>query len=198
MHYPVYNLGPGKRLAIWVQGCSLSCRNCISKTTWKKNGGSEVDIRTLFNWILTNSHKWDGITITGGEPFEQYEAMMTFLYLIKQKTKLHVHVYTGYYLQELLEMFPDQLFLNMMDTLTDGRYDYQFHEQSGTKGSSNQTLYQIQDEKAFAVNEPTIEKKWSLHITDEGRLFMTGIPGSGIMEHLCNELSDAGINKKFK
>src|SRR5690606_6054982 len=163
---PVYNLGPGKRLAFWVQGCSLGCKNCISKTTWKKSGGNAVDIRTLFNWVLIKSKAFDGVTITGGEPFEQYEALMTFLYLIRQKTQLHVHIYTGYYLSELLEMFPDRLFLKMIDSITDGRYNQKSHEQSGLKGSSNQTFYQILNEQPVIMSQPEVEKKWSVHITD--------------------------------
>jgi anaerobic ribonucleoside-triphosphate reductase activating protein len=198
IHYPVHNLGHGKRIGIWVQGCNLGCRNCISKTTWKKNGGSDVDLLTLFNWVSLKAKDFDGITISGGEPFQQYEALMAFLYLVKQKTTLHVHCYTGYYLHELEKLFPDGLYLQLIDSLTDGRYDFLQADNSGLKGSMNQTNYLFKNGIAFPVNEEMNEKKWSVHVSEEGRIFMAGIPANGVMNQLLNDLKSVGIKKTFK
>ena len=34
VHFPVTTLGPGRRLGIWFQGCSIRCPGCISADTW--------------------------------------------------------------------------------------------------------------------------------------------------------------------
>ena len=54
LHFPVTTLGPGRRLGIWFQGCSIQCRGCISIDTWDKTRGittieSIIDI--MKDWI---------------------------------------------------------------------------------------------------------------------------------------------------
>ena len=34
LHFPVTTLGPGRRIGIWFQGCSIRCPGCISADTW--------------------------------------------------------------------------------------------------------------------------------------------------------------------
>ncbi len=34
-HFPVTVLGPGRRIGIWLQGCSIGCAGCISQDTWE-------------------------------------------------------------------------------------------------------------------------------------------------------------------
>ena len=33
MHFPVTTLGPGNRIGIWVQGCTIRCPGCVSADT---------------------------------------------------------------------------------------------------------------------------------------------------------------------
>ncbi|HSV19446.1 MAG TPA: 4Fe-4S cluster-binding domain-containing protein, partial [Casimicrobiaceae bacterium] len=33
-HWPVTVLGPGKRIGLWLQGCSIHCPGCVSQDTW--------------------------------------------------------------------------------------------------------------------------------------------------------------------
>ena len=34
VHFPVTALGPGRRVGIWLQGCSIRCPGCMSLDTW--------------------------------------------------------------------------------------------------------------------------------------------------------------------
>ena len=34
LHFPVTTLGPGHRIGIWFQGCSIRCEGCLSMDTW--------------------------------------------------------------------------------------------------------------------------------------------------------------------
>ncbi len=50
--HPVYNLGEGKRIGIWVQGCSLKCPNCISPDLWTTSGGKSVKVENIAEEII--------------------------------------------------------------------------------------------------------------------------------------------------
>jgi anaerobic ribonucleoside-triphosphate reductase activating protein len=79
-HFPVTVLGPGRRLGIWLQGCSLHCYGCVSRDTWLADAGREIPVNALLAWgeSVTRDHL-DGVTISGGEPFDQPEALSVLL-----------------------------------------------------------------------------------------------------------------------
>src|SRR5690606_30486649 len=63
--------GPGRRSVIRVAGCSLLCPGCYSPQTHKRENGSLVPISSIIKEIVENRSKHDGVTILGGEPFDQ-------------------------------------------------------------------------------------------------------------------------------
>jgi anaerobic ribonucleoside-triphosphate reductase activating protein len=197
IQYPVYNLGPGRRVGIWAQGCDLGCEGCVNQTLWNAHGGRSISVLELFNWLVSLDGEFDGITISGGEPFQQYEAFMAFLHLVKNKTPYDVYCFTGYYLSELNEMFPDQLFSRYIDFLIDGRYVAELHEDSNLKGSSNQTIYRFVDGSPV-VEEGASSVKWSLKVDEDDRIYMAGIPKRRDLETVCLELARVGIRKEFR
>lgn len=198
IQYPVYNLGEGKRVGIWVQGCSLGCKGCLNQTLWGKDGGKEIAVLDVYNWIASLQHEYDGITISGGEPFQQYPQLIAFLHLIKIKTRLSVQCFTGYYLEELYSLFPDNLFLKYIDTLVDGRYIDKKHNNDSKKGSLNQTIYKIINEIPEIDYSYRSPNKWSLHVNSFNEIFMAGIPKKNELESLCNEILKKGYTIKFK
>lgn len=198
IQYPIYNLGEGKRIGIWVQGCSLACKACVNRTLWTKKGGKCIPIIEIYNWILTLNEEFDGITISGGEPFQQYEPLITFLHLIKTRTNLTVHCFSGYYLKELYELFPDKLFCKYLDYLVDGRYIQEKHDDENVKGSSNQTFYKFINEIPVEQCANKVIKKWSIHVSMDNQIYMAGIPKKNDLNVLCNTLSEVGIKKIFK
>ena len=90
LHYfmrasPVNNLGPYLRSGIWVQGCNHQCHGCIVPESWDVNNGGEViSVEAMAEWILTQSDI-EGITISGGEPFQQPKALCLLIDLIHQE-----------------------------------------------------------------------------------------------------------------
>jgi anaerobic ribonucleoside-triphosphate reductase activating protein len=198
IQYPVYNLGEGKRIGIWVQGCSLGCKGCVNKTLWNKKGGKNVPVVDLFNWVVSLCKDFDGITISGGEPFQQYEQLMVFLHMVKTKTRLTVHCFSGYYLSELQELFPDKIFLKYIDTLVDGRYIQEKHENRNLKGSANQSIYKFIDEVPLKQIMTDVSNKWSVNINEEGRIYMSGIPRKNELKKVVDHLAKVGIKKRFK
>ena len=198
IQYPVYNLGEGKRIGIWVQGCNLGCKGCVNKTLWSKKGGKSISVVDVFNWVASIQNDYDGITISGGEPFQQYKQLIAFLHLIKTKTSLTIHCFSGYYLIELQKQFHDKLFLKYIDTLVDGRYIEGQHENTNIKGSTNQSVYRIIDEIPVKENKTRASKKWSLNVSSENEIYMSGIPKKNELKILCNELVKVKIQKTFR
>ncbi len=197
IQFPVYNLGPGKRLAIWVQGCHLACEGCINPELWNENGGKNINIETLAAGILKIENAFDGLTITGGEPFEQYEALVAFCSYIKLKSSLNILVFTGFRMDELIGKFPDMLFSHALDYLVDGRFVRSLAESDNIKGSSNQNFYTFENGKYAVGNHLTFSGKWSLNVSKSNEVFMAGIPKKDDINALIAHLSGSGINLKF-
>ncbi len=198
IQYPVYNLGEGKRIGIWIQGCNLGCKGCVNQTLWNRRGGKSIPVIDVFNWVVSIKNDFDGITISGGEPFQQYEQLVSFLHLIKTKTSLNVHCFTGYYLHELVELYPDKLFLKYIDRLVDGRYIQEQHDNSNMKGSANQTIYKFANGVPLIDNEIKPSKKWSVKVDNNNEIYMAGIPKQNELKNLCHELELVGIQKTFR
>ena len=96
LHYPVTTLGPGRRVGIWFQGCSIRCPGCVSVDTWAAGqGGTTVSavLAAVSPWLVTA----DGVTISGGEPFDQVDALLALLRGLRSAGAEDILVYSGYF-----------------------------------------------------------------------------------------------------
>lgn len=122
--YPVTALGPGKRIALWVSGCPLGCKGCITPELWDREAGYAIDVEEVLARLLAIDIELDGITLTGGEPFEQAAALATLLRALgKERPHWNILVFSGYSLHELRKR-PDAVneLLPAIDVLIAGRY----------------------------------------------------------------------------
>src|SRR4051794_30769668 len=98
IHFPLTTLGPGRRIGIWLQGCSIRCPGCISLDTWAKGRGA-----TTVDAVLDSVRPWlaaaDGITVSGGEPFDQEAALEALLHGLRARTSADILVFSGYPLE---------------------------------------------------------------------------------------------------
>ena len=136
--------GAGIRLTVFLQCCPHHCKGCHNPQTHDPKGGKEVDNSYILDLIRKNP-LLDGITFSGGEPFEQAKSLCVLADEIKSEFKdLNITTYTGYTFEWLLKRGkfdkPEWLeLLNKTDILIDGRfvvekksYDLKY------RGSSNQ------------------------------------------------------------
>ena len=81
---PVHALGPGRRVALWTQGCRRRCRGCISPEL-RPPGREEVPEPLLASIIRETADREDcgGLTVSGGDPFDQPEALLRLLRLLR-------------------------------------------------------------------------------------------------------------------
>jgi anaerobic ribonucleoside-triphosphate reductase activating protein len=193
IQYPIYNLGPGKRLGIWVQGCGIHCSGCINQSIWNFENGKKLHVLDVYEIVNHLCQNYDGITITGGEPFDQYPQLMAFATLVKRKTNLNILCYTGYYLNELETNFPDKAFYKCIDYLIDGRYEKSIPSSNSIKGSENQTIYSFADGYPEKAELSKSDKTWSVKCESD-MVYMTGIPDERDMDELIKNLSGLGLS----
>lgn len=130
--------GPGLRAVIWVQGCTLNCPGCFNPQTHTVQGGALIDVDDLFGEIRARKDTLEGITISGGEPFQQMRPVLSLLKRIRAETTLSTLVFSGYTWEEI-QRFPAIHELKAcVDVLIAGRYDVMQPLSTGLVSSANQ------------------------------------------------------------
>lgn len=117
--------GPGIRLVVFTQGCRHNCPGCHNPHTHSFEGGTLVDIDDIINQVKNNP-LLDGITLSGGEPFEQAEALSELAQRAKEMG-YNIMTYTGYTFEHIIENKDkikgwDKL-IGVTDILVDGRFE---------------------------------------------------------------------------
>ncbi|MDR2007712.1 MAG: anaerobic ribonucleoside-triphosphate reductase activating protein [Alphaproteobacteria bacterium] len=135
--------GLGMRYVIFFQGCPHHCHGCHNMETWNIKGGISSSIENEINLIEKYIGYIDGITISGGDPFFQYENLLALTKAIKQAYNLNIWVYTGYTLEEIQSNNMSEG-LDYIDVLVDGKF---IQSQKSPKlpfvGSSNQRVIRL-------------------------------------------------------
>jgi anaerobic ribonucleoside-triphosphate reductase activating protein len=190
LHFPVTTLGFGQRIAIWVQGCSLHCPGCISRDTWA-HGQGKVAITAL----TTNLERWlpqaDGLTLSGGEPFEQPVALESLLRWWREHHEGDILVFSGYSSEQLERQHAHVL--ELIDVLISDPYAAEAGHELALRGSDNQRLHLLTPlaEERYGVlpSQRALDICW-----DGDRLWMAGIPNPDDLKELHQRLQTQGIS----
>lgn len=186
-------LGPGKRAVIWVQGCKRNCTGCISPEMKPNVPILEFDTIELVGKIL-KVPDIVGITVSGGEPFDQPDSLLNLLKATKKSSSLTTMVYTGYTMEELKDSITMSICLEYIDLLVDGTFDISLP--SGLwRGSSNQRFfspsgYYKQDIIDNWEKQPSGVLDFRLI---KGKLFTIGIPERSFVREFKKRLKGKGI-----
>ncbi len=184
-------LGPGTRIAIWLQGCNRRCKGCMSPKSRPLDGGRVVNLPSLIDAICADNDV-EGITISGGEPFLQTEALHELLVSIRSRTNFGVIIYTGYTMDELRnthDPLVDEILTELSDIIIDGEYIDELNDGASLKGSSNQTVNYITDR--YLPYKSLYESKArnvQIDIAD-GEAFFIGIPDKETLESWKNAIN---------
>lgn len=143
--------GPGIRYVIFTQGCRHNCEGCHNPHTHSFEGGSLVDIYELLKEIEQNP-LIDGITLSGGEPFEQAEVLSKLAREVKHRG-YNVITYTGYTYEYLYNNCNDLNkwgeLLNCTDILVDGKFELSRKNlRLKFRGSENQRIIDVEESRA--------------------------------------------------
>lgn len=143
MCYPVKVLGPGRRLGIWLSGCSRGCPGCMSPELQTRLATDDVPLEQVMGMIGAHADGIDGVTISGGEPFEQADELCELLAFIAGEVTQDILVYTGWSLDEIRADEGASRALEHVSTLIDGPYVQGLDDGQGLRGSSNQTVHRL-------------------------------------------------------
>jgi anaerobic ribonucleoside-triphosphate reductase activating protein len=132
--------GPGSRAVVWFQGCTLQCAGCFNPASHATKPNRIKPTSQISDEILCLTNI-EGITISGGEPFQQPEALCELLKAIKEKSKLTIILLSGYSIDEIREIEVGEQILSFTDVLIAGRYNQKLRKAEGLCGSSNKSLH---------------------------------------------------------
>jgi anaerobic ribonucleoside-triphosphate reductase activating protein len=128
-------------MVVWVQGCTLSCPGCFNPHTHPQKLGQSISVDLLAGRILQHAPKLEGITISGGEPFQQTKPLTQILQIVRAKSSLSVIVFSGYTWEELQNRPGAAQLIACCDVLIAGRYQQTHRLAIGLSGSSNKTMH---------------------------------------------------------
>lgn len=198
IYYPVKTLGFGNRIGIWFQGCSIHCSGCMAKYTWDFDKKYEMTIETITK-ELEKKMKYlpDGLTISGGEPFDQPKSLLIILKVCHCLNLKEILVYSGYEYKYLKKHFNE--ILNYIDILISGPYIELLPTNKIWRGSDNQEIKMISERsiKRYSnidLDSKCSKKKHSLQFDISNNvIFLIGIPRRGDLAYLDKKFLKSGI-----
>lgn len=160
--------GPGRRFALWFQGCPLRCPSCCNPEMLPFAGGTQTRLADVLAQLTSAKmqHAVEGITLLGGEPIA-HAAGAAALAEAAHALDLSVMVFSGYTLEELSDSADPAIrrLLACTDILVDGPF---LRERPETRrrwiGSANQRVHFLSDRCSAD------DSRWCLPNTLEIRL----------------------------
>jgi anaerobic ribonucleoside-triphosphate reductase activating protein len=197
LHHPVTVLGHGRRAGVWFQGCSIRCHGCVSQDTWDARDSHEIPVADVVAWIAGHADDLDGVTLTGGEPFDQPEALdelLTGLEALRSTLPqpLDLLSYSGYSHRLLGRRHPD--LISRLDALISEPFVQHRATTLPLRGSSNQVLSTptALGRERYASPPPAGGRRIQVSAQDDG-LWYIGIPAPGDMERLDAMMRARGV-----
>ena len=149
--------GDGVRVLLFVSGCRNCCKGCFQPETWDFKYGTEFTQETE-NQILEflRPSYISGLTVLGGEPFEEENQSILAPFLRKVKETYPsktIWCYTGYVLEK--DLLPEDgrkhceatgEMLKYIDILVDGPFiEEQKNISLKFRGSENQRILKLRE-----------------------------------------------------
>jgi anaerobic ribonucleoside-triphosphate reductase activating protein len=138
----------------------------------------------------------DGVTISGGEPFDQPEALLALLRWLRDVHSGDLFVYSGYTYEALQQNLA--VFDGLIDAVMTDPFRQDIAQTLALRGSDNQRLFFLTERgrERFATSErQRCEADRALDIMFDdstGEIFLAGIPARGDLNRLTSQLKEEG------
>jgi anaerobic ribonucleoside-triphosphate reductase activating protein len=137
----------------------------------------------------------DGVTVSGGEPFDQPDALNRLLLGIRALTGNSILVYSGFAFERLtpwIDRHP-----NLIDALISDPYDAAVPQTLALRGSDNQRLHLLTNLGTSALaslDRPAApeDRRLDAMFDADGSVWFAGIPARGDLARLRAALAAAG------
>jgi anaerobic ribonucleoside-triphosphate reductase activating protein len=130
--------GIGVRDVVFFQGCGKRCKGCHNPDTWDYMGGCH---RFIGDVAMELSDSSNNVTISGGEPFDQFEDLLELCRMLSEQDK-KIWVYTGNVVDPTKRIY--QRLARYVDVIVDGRFVEDKKDCNlRFRGSSNQRLINL-------------------------------------------------------
>lgn len=171
--------GPGRRFAIWFQGCPLRCPGCCNPEMLPFEGGRGVPVPELVERVrrAASADGVEGITLLGGEPIAHASGAVELAKGVRA-AGLSVMVFSGYTIEEVRGSDDPaaRALLDLTDILVDGPY-LRDRPERGRRwiGSANQRVHFLTDR--YRADDPRWLRPNTLELRLEGgALTVNGFP----------------------
>ena len=194
VHFPITTLGFGRRIGVWFQGCSIQCPGCVSHDTWAFGRG-QTTVDLVCDTLAANLNQADGVTISGGEPFDQPAALEALLRWLRGRFAGDVLVFSGYPWEQLNTRLKH--WTGLIDVLISDPFDINAGHTLALRGSDNQRVHLLtplaHERYAGLPTATRADSGRALDVLFDGdQVWMAGIPGPGDLERLQQKLREAG------
>jgi anaerobic ribonucleoside-triphosphate reductase activating protein len=196
LHHPVTALGYGSRAGIWVQGCSIGCRGCASRDTWDADAGEPMEPAEIVEW-LDSLGSVDGVSVSGGEPFQQAEALAELLGAIVEwrgNRPVDVLAFSGYAWPRLAAEPAFAPALDRCDAVVAGPYVDARNTGAPLRGSDNQRIVVLTALGTARYGAGVDLPPRRMQVASDGdRIRLIGIPQRGDLDRVVEGLAARGI-----
>ena len=130
--------GEGIRDVVFFQGCGKRCKGCHNPQTWDYGGGCHRFLGELVNELAESSNN---VTISGGEPLDQFEDLINLCKELKNQGK-NIWLYTGNIVDPNKNCYME--LAKYVDVIVDGRFVEELKDPNlRFRGSSNQRIINL-------------------------------------------------------
>lgn len=130
--------GPGIRDVVFFQGCTHQCKGCHNPETWDYYGGCHAFVADV---VLELEDSTNDVTISGGEPIQQYEELLELCKQLSKQGK-SIWVYTGCTVDPSKTIY--QRLARYVDVIVDGAFVEELKDPNlRFRGSSNQRIIDL-------------------------------------------------------
>jgi anaerobic ribonucleoside-triphosphate reductase activating protein len=166
---------------VWSQGCSLGCAGCFNPETHDAEAsGTWMPIDGLVEDVLAEATvrgaepAIEGVTLTGGEPLQQPEAVEAFCRQVRERSDLGIIVLTGYTRREIEADPARRPAVAHADLVVAGRYRASQRLAAGLQGSANKEVWCLTERYSPAELHAVPEVE--VVLAPDGRVTVTGMP----------------------
>ncbi len=177
--------GPGRRFTVWVQGCPLSCPGCFNPDLQPfvpRRLAAPEDLAREAEEALP----WEGVTLSGGEPFAQAAPLAEFLRAlgVRLGRRVPALAFSGHPWSDLRAGPKEwQDLLGCLDLLVDGPYRRGSGPALPLRASANQTLVPLTaaGEALAREAEASDPSAFQVVIDEGGEVILTGFPPPSVV-----------------